>query len=286
VPGTVSSGSFQVTAPAGCAWTAQSLVHYVTATGSGSGGGIVNFSIENNNGAARGGIIRVGGQSFTINQAGLNCTYTVTPAHVEVPRGGITSTVTMNTQPGCTWYADDSQDWIILPRTFGTGTMALTYTIAAQPEPRSRFGAIQFFYSVNGNSLSSSLFIDQSGTFSNPEFDFDGNGKANLVVFRPSEGRWYVELGENNVSWHPWGLPTDKLVPADYDGNGRTDLAVFRPSDGKWYISSIGLGSSGVVQFGTSGDIPVPADYDGDGRADIAVYRPSEGLWYIRTSSD
>ncbi len=280
-----TNGSFQIIAPAGCPWTVQSNFSFVNAGGSGTGNGTINFSVMQNNGAARSAIITVAGLTFTINQAGLNCTYAISPRQINVGRQGGSGVVNVNTQPGCTWIASRNSLWITIQTVSGTGAGTIPYTVAVQPESQQRSGAIQIFYSLNETSQSTSVWIDQTGTFSNPEFDFNGDGKSNLVVFRPSDRNWYIELGVHIYSKYVWGLATDKIVPADYDGNGRTDIAVFRPENGIWYINSLG-GNTSAVQFGTSGDIPVPADYDGDGRADIAVYRPSTGVWYIRKSSD
>jgi uncharacterized delta-60 repeat protein len=116
------------------------------------------------------------------------------------------------------------------------------------------------------------------------EFDFDGEGRADVAVFRPSTGIWYLSNSAGATSAVQFGLSGDKLVPADFDGDGKTDAAVFR--NGTWFILRSSDNRTLILQFGLSGDAPVAADYDGDNRADIAVYRPSEGNWYIFRSSD
>jgi hypothetical protein len=116
------------------------------------------------------------------------------------------------------------------------------------------------------------------------QFDFDGDGRADISVFRPmpepASNYWYVlQSSTNTLSAFEWGIQTDRLAPADYDGDGRTDYAVYR-GNGEWYISQSSNSQLRTVQFGLAEDIPIPGDFDGDERADITVFRPSNGTWY------
>lgn len=108
-------------------------------------------------------------------------------------------------------------------------------------------------------------------------FDFDADGEADISLFRPSNGFWYIQQSTAGFYAAAFGLATDKLSPADFDGDGKTDIAVFR--NGNWYIQRSSSGFIAVV-FGASGDIPVPGDLTGDGKAELIVFRPTNGYWY------
>jgi hypothetical protein len=114
-------------------------------------------------------------------------------------------------------------------------------------------------------------------------FDFDGDKKADVAVFRPETGSWYVlKSTDGSFTAAQWGISTDKLVPADYDGDGKTDFGVYR--DGTWYVQKSADGNYFASRFGIASDKPVPSDFDNDGRADLSVFR--EGVWYSLQSSD
>jgi hypothetical protein len=70
IPAAGGTGSFNVTAPAGCTWTATTGASWITITAgaSGSGNGTVAFTAAANTGASRTDNIVVGGQTFTVTQ--------------------------------------------------------------------------------------------------------------------------------------------------------------------------------------------------------------------------
>ncbi len=112
--------------------------------------------------------------------------------------------------------------------------------------------------------------------------DYDGDGKMDAAVFRPSTGVWYILQSSNAaVRYEEWGFTSDKFIPSDYDGDSKTDLAVFR--DGIWYIKQSSNSQTAYIRWGLNTDTLVPADYDGDGKTDAAIYR--NGVWYQRLSS-
>ncbi len=113
---------------------------------------------------------------------------------------------------------------------------------------------------------------------SGTKFDFDGDGRSDISVFRPSDRTWYLNRSQTGFSATQFGLSDDKIVPADYDGDGKTDIAVFR--DGIWYLQRSTAGFIGIT-FGAPGDIPQPADFNNDGKAEIVLFRPSNGSWYV-----
>jgi len=116
-------------------------------------------------------------------------------------------------------------------------------------------------------------------------FDFDGDGKSDHGIFRPSNGQWWINRSSTNTTpVFSFGTSTDRIAPADFTGDGKADVALFRPSTGEWYILRSENFSFYAFPFGANGDVPVPGDFDADGKADPAVYRPSSSVWYISQS--
>lgn len=125
------------------------------------------------------------------------------------------------------------------------------------------------------------------------QYDFDGDGKSDISVFRPGEATWYVRRSsDSGFRSVKWGLATDRIAPADYDGDGKSDIAVWRSgAPAFFYIIQSSDSTFRFEQFGQTGDEPdVAGDWDGDAKADPAVYRMSapggQSFFYFRGSLD
>lgn len=156
--------------------------------------------------------------------------------------------------------------------------------ILIQPDGKILVGGYSQLSSPTKYYFSMVRYLGDFTTPYKPLFDYDGDSKADVSIFRPSNGQWWYQQSSNSaVRAFTFGTSTDKIVPADYDGDGKTDIAVWRPSTGEWLV----LRSSNLTffgaPFGQNGDTPTPADYDGDGLADLAVFRTN--TWFINKTT-
>jgi uncharacterized delta-60 repeat protein len=171
-----------------------------------------------------------------------------------------------------------------LDSTFNNSLNINLRIISFDLQSNNKIIIVGLFTHVNGVS---SIGIARLLNTSNTMFDFDGDGKTDISIFRPSNGEWWYSRSSDGGNYAAqFGSSSDKLAPGDYTGDGRVDIAIFKPSTGEWFILRSEDGSYYSYPFGTSGDIPAVGDFDGDGKADSAVFRPSDTNWYIRRSSD
>mgnify|MGYP003389995541 CR=1 FL=1 len=120
-------------------------------------------------------------------------------------------------------------------------------------------------------------------------FDFDGDGRTDIAIFRPAQtgGEWWWQRSsDGQVPALPFGLATDVIAPGDFTGDGKLDITIWRPETGFWFILRSEDNSFYGFPFGATGDVPMTADYDGDGKDDPTVFRSQVGLWFIFRSTD
>lgn len=169
--------------------------------------------------------------------------------------------------------------------TINTSTTISIFQIAVQPD--GKILAVGYFDAVDGVNRYGIMRLNVFARPTPAYFDYEGDGKSDISVFRSSNGTWFrLNSYFNQFRAVQFGTDGDKIVPADYDGDYLTDIAVFRPSSGYWFIQQSGDNSFSAIAFGASEDIPVAGDYDGDGKTDIAVFRPSNGTWYLLQSQN
>ncbi|MBA2737859.1 MAG: BACON domain-containing protein, partial [Pyrinomonadaceae bacterium] len=126
------TSSFNINSGANCTWSAVSNVSWITITSntSGTGSGVINYTVAANIGPERTGMITVNGQTFTVNQAN-GCVYTLPSTSADVPSAGGTSSFNINAGAGCTWNAVSNDAWITVNTANGTGSGVINFTFAA-----------------------------------------------------------------------------------------------------------------------------------------------------------
>jgi hypothetical protein len=127
------TGSVSVNTAPGCPWSAVSAVSWltVTAAGSGSGPGVVQFSTTSNSGPARSGALTIAGRQLTVRQAS-GCTFSVAPTHGSYPAAGGASTIAVSTAAGCQWISTSQADWItVTAGATGSGPGVVSLIVAS-----------------------------------------------------------------------------------------------------------------------------------------------------------
>jgi uncharacterized repeat protein (TIGR01451 family) len=141
-------GIVNVTAPAGCNWTAVSNNDdwmQIFNDDSGSGNGTVNYVVRGNfTGVARTGTLTVAGQTFTVVQNRAEaCVYEIAPMAVVFSASGGTGSINVTTVLECAWQAVSNQSWATI--TSGSpaiGSGLTGYSVAPNPGPKGRAAKI------------------------------------------------------------------------------------------------------------------------------------------------
>lgn len=175
-----------------------------------------------------------------------------------------------------------------------------------------------YVYIVLSNGVSSTKFYSpvhvKTGAYVapillKPEFDFDGDGKSDQIVYRAPAGggkpitkttgkgkrrktqvigytpypaaTYFINRSGEGFQQVNWGDNRHIPIYADVDGDGASDrgLLIQAGSTLHWYFIRSGNGATLHRTWGLPGDKIVIGDYNGNGSDEVAVYR--NGAWYI-----
>lgn len=198
---TGGSGTVNVTFPAGCNWTGVSSVSWITiiSGASGSGDGKVNYSVSANSGtSSRAGTLSIAGKIFTVNQAGLSCTYSISPTEQKFGFAGGKGSVAVTAGSGCAWKAKStSSGWLFITSgSSGSGSGRVNFYVAPNPSYSSRSAQLVIggkYFKVTQEGRSCTYTITPNSQFI-PATGYSGS----VRVSAPSACSW---TAVSNADW-------------------------------------------------------------------------------------
>jgi len=127
------TGTITISAPPECSWTATSYADWATITfgENGEGDGTVAYEITANpSHQTREGTLNIAGQTFTITQEGIECSYSITPTSHSHSSNMESGTVRVNASGDCPWTARSHINWAnITSGGSSEGNGTVTYAI-------------------------------------------------------------------------------------------------------------------------------------------------------------
>jgi hypothetical protein len=190
------------TVPAGCSWTAQSTVPWLTITdgASGNGPGTVSYSAAANSGVQRSGVLSIAGQAFSVTQAAVPCSFSVTPTTLSASStGGPLPSVTVTAANGCTWTSTSQAGWLTFgssPSGSGTGSVQV---VASSNGTTARSGAVTIA-GTTVNVTQPALTCTFGITPSSQSIASAGGAGTTIAVTAPSPCGWTATTSDNWIT--------------------------------------------------------------------------------------
>jgi hypothetical protein len=140
------TGNGTVSTSGGCRWTATSDVSWITFTSqnTGNGSGSFTFTVAANpTTTSRSGSLIVEQKTNTITQAGIPCTYAISPTTTSFAATAGTGSISVTAGTGCSWTTSESLSWVtITGGASGTGNGTVSYSVDANTSTTSRSGTM------------------------------------------------------------------------------------------------------------------------------------------------
>jgi hypothetical protein len=285
-----TSSLIDVIAATGCNWTAVSNSSWISISSgiSGSGSGIVSFSVQPNTGLERIGTITVAGKTFTVTQSAF-CTYSLNANSSNATSEGGNGSVNITAQSGCAWSAiSNNPSWISI-NTNGNGGGTVTYTVAANTGAE-RIGTI----TIAGQTFT----ITQAGNGSvtpTPTPTPTSTPSSCTITLSPTNLTFSAQASTGSfavtVNTCAWTASTTAswitINSANGTGNASVSISVVA-NTGPARTASITVNGQTftVNQDAGAAQRRVTFDFDGDGKADYSTFRPELGEWWYLRSID
>ena len=246
------AGSFTVTtSAASCRWTVSTATSWITLAGtSGTGSGIVNYSVSTNPDASgRKGTIAAAGQSVSVTQSGTQgsyCTVYLSPTTQTFDAAGGPGSVSVTAPSGCTWTVASNSAWITISSgSSGSGNGTVAYNVAAYNGGAPRSGTVSIadqILEITQTAAASTCTYSISA----PSKSFSAAGGSGSIIVTTSGAscRWTTSTAA------PWIT----LAGTSGTGSGTVNYTVSTYSGSVTRTAAIMAGgqSYAVVQDGTT----------------------------------